>query len=252
MARKSKNRKSSNSRVRTKQEPELNALRRSLLASLSPHTALESIAAETVVACSLRCKVAAGLGAKSAAHFLGEQTPEAEGVTSSQAVSKVSQWYGASRESLRAGIRFLSRCKDDFETNARTRDDWKKDMDRGWGEELFADLKKWEPSNLVVFQLADQLVTHQQLHGGSLPGAAEGEPEVMPDPLLNKQMVSKLLSQEIRHLHSLALVSDQKVGVARGGFNGIAQGLASHDLKSVMHDLQRALEWFMRLRRYRL
>lgn len=145
MARKRKNRKSSNSRARTKQEAELNALRRSLFARLSPRTALESIAAETVVACALRCKVAAGLDAKSAAQFLGEQTPKAEGVTNSQAVSKVRQWYGASRESQRAAIRFLLHCSADFEANLRVRDEWKEDMDRGWGEDLFTDLKKFEP-----------------------------------------------------------------------------------------------------------
>src|SRR5579872_3279375 len=125
-------------------------------------------------------------------------------------------------------------------------------MDWGWGEDFFADLKKWEPAHLVAFQLADHLVKHQQLYGGSLPSTGEREPEVMPDPLLQKQMVSRLLSQEIRHLQAIALLTDQKVCVPRGRLNESSLGYSSADFKSAMNDMQRTVEWFMRLRRHHL
>jgi hypothetical protein len=246
------NRKNSNSGVGTKQEdPEFSALRKNLFAQLSPTTPLQHIAVETVLSCSWRCRLAIRLDAESAAQFVGE-LPKAEGETNFETDPTVSRWYGESREALRTGIRFLSRCKEDFESFARIRDDWKEHMDRGWGEDLFADLKKWEPANRDALLLADHLVRHQRRFGGSLPNTTEGEPEVMPDPLLQKQMVSKLLTQEIRHLHALALITDQKVGVARGRLNGSVMGFESHYLKSAMHDLQRSVEWLKRLRRHHL
>jgi len=241
--------KSSNSRVRTKQEAEFLALRRGLFAQLHPTTPLQRIAAEMVASCSWRCVLSIRLDAKSAAQLLGEQTPEAEGEAESETDPKVSQWYGASRESLRAATRFLGRLKADFEYCGRLRDDWRDDLIRCSGKDFFEDLKKWEPANLTALQLADQLVKHQSLFGGSLP--TEGQPALMPDPLLQKEMLSKLLSQEIRHLLALANIAVQRDG-APSGSNGNALGLVSNHVKPAMDALQRAVAWFMQLRRHRL
>jgi hypothetical protein len=253
MARKRKNnRRSSNYHIRTKQEAELNALRRNLFASLSPKTALESVAAEMVVACSLHCKVAAVLDAKSATLVLVEQTPEAEGVTNSQAVSRVSQWHSASPKSRRDAIRFLEQCSKDFGENLRVRDEWKEDMDRGWGEDLFADLKKFEPANTDALLLATHLVKHARLYRKPLPDTPGGECKVIPDPLLQKQMVSKLLNQEIRHLMELTQITNQRTDVALGGTNRNALGLVSNQVTPAMFALQGAVEWFKRVRRHNL
>jgi hypothetical protein len=244
--------KNSNSGVGTKPEEDFSALRRSLFAQLSPTTPLQRIAVGTVASWSWRCKLAADLDATSAARPPGEETPKADGETNSETNSKISQWYAADRESLRARITFLCRLKADFENCGRIRDDWKDDLTRCFGEDFFTDLKKWEPPNWDAALLAAHLVKHAETFGGPLPNTPEEEPIMISSPFQQKQMVSKLLSQETRHLRALMLMTDQKAGAARGGLNGSALGFESHDLESAIHNQQRAVQWFMRLRRHHL
>jgi hypothetical protein len=246
--------KTSDSGVGTQQEDaEFSALRKSLSAQLSPETPLQHVAFDNVVYCSWRCSLAIHLDAKSSAQCLGEQTPEGQGETGSKTDFKVSGWYGWDRDSLRAGIKFLSRCRDEFENCKRIRDEWKEDMDRGWGEEFFADLKNWEPANWTAVLLADHLQQHSARYRRPLPPIdTEAEPRVLSDPFQNKQMVSKLLNQEIRHLSALAVITNQKVAAGSGGAHGNPLGVSSHYFTFAMHDLHRAVEWFMRLRRRHL
>lgn len=75
---------------------------------------------------------------------------------------------------------------------------------------------------------------------------------MVPDPLLQKQMVSKILSQEIRHLEEIAQFTDQTADAEPGGGNRNALGLVSNHVTSAMDDLQRSVEWFKRLRRHNL
>ena len=165
----------------------------------------------------------------------------------------MNNWYGADGESLRAGIRFLSECRDDFGNNGRIREEFKADLARCSGEDFLSDLIKWEPGNWEAVVLADHLVKHAEQFRRPLPTiATEAAPEVLPDPFQGRPMVSKLLNQEIRHLSALALISDQKAGVGGGGFNGRALRFLSDNLKSAMDDLQRAVEWYRRLRRHNL
>jgi hypothetical protein len=245
------NRKKSNSDVGTKKEPEFNALRRVLFAQFSPRTPLQQTAVEAVAACSLRFMQATRFVANDAAQSFRERTPEAEGEANTDTSPKVTRWYGADRRSLREGIKFLSLCAQQFEASPTIREEWKEDMDRGWGEDLFAELKKWEPKNYEAVLLVGHLITHAQTFRRPLPNIPEGEVKVMPDPFLQKQMVCKLIRQEIRHLQALAQISDQRAD-APGGVNENAMSLAFSYLKSAMDDLQRAVEWFMRLRRHRL
>jgi hypothetical protein len=109
----------------------------------------------------------------------------------------MNNWYGADGESLRAGIRFLSECRDDFENNGRIREEFKADLARCSGEDFLSDLIKWEPGNWEAVVLADHLVKHAEQFRRPLPTiATEAAPEVLPDPFQGRHMVSKLLTRK--------------------------------------------------------
>jgi len=241
------NRKNSNTDIGTKRNiVESSALRRSLFAQFSPRTPLQQLAVEEVVFHSWRYELATRLDAKRATQVLEEQTPEGD-------IPKVSQWYGANLESMRAAAKFLSRVKDEFESCKRIRDEWKQDLIRCCGEDFLTTLMNWQPANWDAALLAAHLVRHAKTFRMPLPNIPEeGGPKEIPSPFLQVQMVSKILSQEISHIQALILMTDQRAGAARGGLNGRALRFESEDLESAKHGLQRAIEWFMSLRRHNL
>jgi hypothetical protein len=111
----------------------------------------------------------------------------------------------------------------------------------------------WQPANWDSALLAAHLVKHAEAFRMPLPNVPEeGGPKEIPSPFLQEQMVSKILSREISHIQTLILMTDQRAGAARAGLNGRALGFESEDLESATYGLQRAVEWFMRLRRHNL
>ena len=93
-----------------KDKPDFESLRENLLAQLEPSTALQGIAFEQIVSSCWRCKLAMRLEMHRLKTWFTPVVESEEADSDkigSQRGETALQWYGASKEDLRDGVRFL-------------------------------------------------------------------------------------------------------------------------------------------------
>jgi hypothetical protein len=119
-------------------------LRESLLLQLAPRSALQDIGFEQIVTCCWRCKLAIRLEMhRLKVHFTANDESTSN-KTAPQRDVRETQWYGASQESLRNGIRILKELRDDVSQNGPLRLERRKDeIIKAFGVGFYDALTEW-------------------------------------------------------------------------------------------------------------
>jgi hypothetical protein len=228
---------------RSQQEKrEVNALRERLFNELSPTTVLQQIAFDIVDHCQWRCRE---MMRSRTARSLSEQTKEERDGSTSDANPSMTRWYGADRQALRDGIRFLSQCKECFGANSKIPDQYRERLARYFGKDFLAALTQWTPPNRDAALLVHHLVEHSKTFGTPLPDLRKGECQAVLDPTQSQQMVTKLFDERIQHLRDLMQIFDLKVSAQGNSSNG----RVDDSFTAAMRDLQQAVGWFRWLKR---
>jgi hypothetical protein len=199
----------------TKNEgPELRALRLNLLRQLAPTTPLQHIGFEHVVTCCWRCKLALRLEARLLESLLAGQNCEALVESTDNENPTMRQWWGASPRSLQEGIRYLTQIQKDVDAYGKVRDDWKDGLVNGFGPEFFAELTRWTPMDHEAIMFANSVVAKEKMF--NWPTVAETGEKVVIDPQQGREMTSKLIRQERRHLEDIRRLSEDNSLLSSG------------------------------------
>ena len=124
-------------------------------------------------------------------------------------------WYGASRQSLRDGIRLLTHVKTDFEANHVFRDESKEAVAKAFGPDFVELLTKWRPTDYQTVLLARMLTyKHREYQTGLPVDLEEGAKKYIIDPEQGTEMFVKLLEERLMFLQELRRFLDQKWATA--------------------------------------
>jgi hypothetical protein len=227
---------------------EVQSLRRTLCAELSPTTTLQNIGFEEVVCCTWRLRLAVRLEMRRAARFLDGSEEQGAKPESPGGTPVMPNWYLSDRQELRDAIRFVEFVIGDFEENGVVREDWREPLDRAFGVGFHDLLTKWTPMNRTAVLMADFLIRHQENTGMKLPRFDTG---VVIDPAQGSQMVGKLLDRELQHLRHLSRSWAQRASQTIDVHDAVAD-FAPRYFTTASRDLHRAVEWFEHLKELNL
>jgi hypothetical protein len=216
------------------------ALRRDLTAQLAPKSELQKLAVDEILFCTWRCKLA-GRWEMRLLHSTAEDAPTAG--SNDQAL--MTGWYAATRQNIRAGVRFLFELREDVQTHGRVREFFKDRLVNAFGSDFYDQLTVWIPINVDAIYMADQLVNHAKNYNLPLP-ELETKPKVVVDLRERLQMALKLIAQEARHLEDLDRSFENRFATSRAG---PTTDFAPRFFSSASRDLHRAIEWFAHLKR---
>jgi hypothetical protein len=238
------------SRELTVSEPDkrdFEILRESLLVQLAPRSALQHIGFEQIVTCCWRCKLAIRLEMhRLKVHFTAnDESVSTE--TAPQRDVRETQWYGASRQDLKNGIRILQTLGDDVSQNGLLHaENWKDEIVKAFGVAFYDSLTEWKPMNVDAMYMAEHLQRHAETFKRPLP-ASERSPEgveVIADPKQKLQMLVKLIDLKAQHLQDLQQISSE----ASYTRDTAPSEFAPRYFASASRDLQRAVDWYLYLR----
>src|SRR5262249_352088 len=233
------------------QANELEQLREQLRTQFRPTTPLQELAFEEIVCCAWRCRMAIRLEMIRVIAFekTGDQA-EPELTSATGPALELQHWYGAGRQELRNGIRFLSRVRNGSVGLGRIPEDLHESFIKGFGPTFYELLVSWTPASLDAILLAHQTVEQAKLFGWSPFPEGERPKDVIQDPFQSQQMVLKLIDQELMHLEALARSFDQ-----RRNFTNAYQSVtefAPRYFTTATRDLHRAVDWYTHLKEQKL
>ena len=233
------------SRELTVSEPDkqdFETLRESLLLQLAPRSALQDIGFEQIVTCCWRCKLAIRLEMhRLKVHFTANDESTSN-ETAPQRDARETQWYGASRQDLKNGIRVLQTLRDDVSRNGLLhKESWKDDIIKAFGGGFYDALTEWKGMSVDAILLADHLVRHADTFKKPLPAFSK-PPEA--DPKQKLQMLVKLIDMKAQHLQDLQQISSEASHMRETAPNEFAPRYFA----SASRDLQRAVDWYLYLR----
>ncbi len=226
-------------------------LRESLRAQLEPSNALQEIGFEQIVTCCWRSKLAIRLEM----HRLKEHfAPDHESTSNESAPQpdvRQTQWYGASRQGLREGIRFLQQLREDVSQHGPLHvERWKDQIVKAFGVGFYDNLTEWKDMNVDAIYAAEFLQTRAEKFKETLPappGPREGV-KIIPDPKQKLQMLVKLIDLQAQHLSDLQQTNSEASHLRESAPNEFAPRYFA----TASRDLQRAVDWYLYLREHAL
>jgi hypothetical protein len=236
--------------VNPEEQPEFEALRKSLRDQFTPATTMQQLSFEEIVCLYWRCKLALRLEARAMGLALGAGPENGEKGDPQQGVT-LSQWVGTSNQNLRSGIRFLKALRADVAANGLIhleKDGPCKDsVVKGLGQPFYDSLVEWKEFNVPAIQLIQALDAHRRNFPSlSDPLNPSDQTTVVPDPKLKWDMVVKLIDLQVQHLHEL-LATNASRQLANAQADVCPRYFADASL-----DLRRAVEWYLYLRDMKL
>ena len=233
--------------------PEFDELRKILLTELQPETPLEHVAFSNVVYCCWRCsRLAPRLEARMLAPLLRESAEDVSVELPSNGNPIMHRWFGANRQALKEGQKFLIRLLEDVRSSGTVREEWKDPLIQGFGSDFFEELTKWKPLNYQAALLADYLSEHAKTFRHPLPKIDQIEnkasKEVILDPFQQKQMMEKLILQQIGFLGTIRALYDQKGVGPSEGQNTSPIEAASRYSTSTMRNMHCAIKFYRELK----
>jgi hypothetical protein len=235
--------------------PEFEVLRDSLLQQFAPATPLQQIAAEKIVCCSWRCKMALRIESRTVAlQVSSKKEPKVEAAGGGDTI-RMEQWYATDYRSLQEGLRFLRGLRADVADCGllllEQDGPLKESLIKGFGSNCYNRLIEWRGMSTTAILAAEHYAAMTETFG-KLPAMdlPQGDPEhpetpkVVPDPRLQWQMVVKLVEVEIEHLETLVRTRGQD-------FRETPQALAEFSPRyyaDASRDLHRAVDWFLKLK----
>jgi hypothetical protein len=234
-------------------KPEVDKLARGIRAQLQPITALQEIAVGNIIACCWRCKLAIRREMQKLRElfeFANNQEVESEGAVDP---SGPSQWYAAGRQDLKSAARWLDTVINNFDQDGTVREEWKKPMDAFFGADFYESLSKWTPMNSETVLMAKTLEMHATTYNLPIPAELrQSSPDrVTIDPNQGREMVTKLMKQELRHLTDLSRSWDLRESSASQARNATSADFGRYYTAAV-RDLQRAIESYVSLTKMNL
>jgi len=220
-------------------------LRESLLAELAPRTALQAVGFQQIVTCCWRCKLAIRLEMHRLNLQFTANNESTSDETAPQRDVRKTQWYGASRQSLRDGIRFLQELRDVIsESGALHLEERKNEIIKAFGVGFYDGLAEWKDMNITAMHLAEFLQKHEENFNLPLPASSkppEGV-ETLSDPKQKLQMLVKLVDLQAQHLSDL-----NRINLAASRETAPNE-FAPRYFGTASRDLQRAVDWYVYLR----
>jgi hypothetical protein len=242
------------------EKQELETIRRTMHPQLSPETVLQNLAFAQVLACIGRCKLALRMEMRRVSRMLDDGSAQQAQGNHAEGPAAQTEWYLSGKQELREGIRRLEALKEDFLNLGRIDEKWNVVLDRAFGPQLRELLTHWMPSDPTAVMLAHHLTMHARTFGGPLPcleqehgSSPDGgdTPKVILDPDQSKQMVIKLLEQEVCILSDLWKSSEQRASDSERAQNQ-AVDFAPRYFTTASRDLHRAVAWYMHLKKEKL
>jgi hypothetical protein len=238
------------SRELTVSEPDkrdFETLRESLRVQLAPCSALQDIGFEQIVTCCWRCKLAIRLEMhRLEVHFTANDKSTSN-ETAPQRDVRETQWYGASRQDLKNGIRILQTLRDDVSQNGLLhKESWKDDIIKAFGVGFYDALTEWKGMSVDAIYVAEHLVRHAETFKKPLPAFSK-PPEgvkIIADPKQKLQMLVKLIDMKAQYLQDLQQISSEASHMRETAPNEFAPRYFA----SASRDLQRAVDWYLYLR----
>jgi hypothetical protein len=229
-------------RLSDEQKIEFENLRIAIRRHLAPNTPLQELAYEEIVCCSWRCRSAIRLEVRGLKPYTESQDGEpSSGAESGRPV--MNRWYASSRQHLNQGVRFLEELKNTIKYHGTVPDDWREGIMKGFGADFLEALTKWTPIAYDNLLLANALQAKSKRFGMPLPKDLL-VPNVVADPQQGREMMFKLLDQQIQHLRDLS-------GTLDGGIRAVEASpvdFAPRYFTTASRDLHRAVEWFRNLK----
>jgi hypothetical protein len=161
-----------------------------------------------------------------------------------QDVRKI-QWYGANRQSLRNGIRFLQQLRADLSQNGPLHLEARRDeIMKFFGVGFYDGLAEWKDVNIDATRLAEHLTRHAKIFETPLPASSipPEEAPILADPGQKLQMLVKLVDLQTQHLSDL-----NRINLA-ASLETAPNEFAPRYFGTASRDLQRAVDWYLYLR----
>lgn len=231
--------------ISEKDRPEFETVRRLLFLELAPSTVLQTIAAEEIVACWWRAKLALRLEARRLESLSTKPEELSSDQTDSAPNANAVRWCGASREDLRAGLRLLQILRSDVAENGGLHlDDWKEVLVKNFGPDFYTTLEQWAPMSVDAIRLAQCIVAKEKRFNlePALEPPASGV-KIVVDESQKLQMLVKLVDLETQFLLALRVTSVQTAQNRE-----VLTDFFPRHFPSVSRDLERAVDWFLFLK----
>lgn len=236
-------------------------LRESLMVQLAPRSALQHIGFEQIVTCCWRCKLAIRLEMRRLEVHFTTNDESTSNETAPQRDVRETQWYGASRQDLKNGIRILQRLRDDVSQNGLLHaENWKDEIVKAFGIRFYDSLTEWKGMSVDAIHMAEQLARHAEtfemplpafskpLEGGPKPQEDVSEPpeevKIIADPKQKLQMLVKLIDMKAQYLLDLQHANSETSHMRETATNEFAPRYFA----TASHNLQRAVDWYLYLR----
>lgn len=226
------------------------SLQSSLARQFAPASSLQAVAFEQVVVACWRCKLAlrheaSSLDAQFGANAEPSPEPETPGAN-----AVMSGWYAAGRGSLRDGLRFLEALRAEVAENGllhiKSDGPWKESVLKGFGVEFYNELTQWEGLNAEAIRFAIAVDAHaRNFH---FPPVTTGGPEVVVDPKLQLEMITKLVDLQISHLRDL----HRARGTASAAAARLPVDYCPRFFAACSREFREAVEWFLYLKKRKL
>jgi hypothetical protein len=228
--------------------PDFEAIRGATVDQLAPKTPLQNLAAQRVVACAWIAKLALRAQSMCLQTLIAEKNdvaiPKAATPLPGTPISEL--WAGG-RADLRDRLRGLAWLREEITHNGTIHvDAWRADAVRLLGPEFLKTLMEWEPTvSEEVLKLAHHLDTHATKYHMPLPSELEPplEREVIKNPMLQREMMTKLIEIKSQSLHELLEFEQQSAPKGSGTAEFAARYAARAN-----RALEAAVRWFLFLR----
>ena len=241
--------------VGEEERPEFGALRDSLSQQFAPATPMQEIAFDKIVCCCWRCKLALRIESLAVAlqqSSTQELPVEAAGGGETMLLDAL---YGSDHRSLQNGLGFLRDLRAEVTHNGllHVAEDgpWKELILKGFGPGFYERLMEWKGMSIDSILLAESIVQKAEdfkinSSDFDIPPRDPKQPEtkVVPDPRLQLQMIEKLVDVEIEHLQALVRTRGQDF---RQTPRVLAE-LSPRYCVDASRDLERAVDWFLKLK----
>ncbi len=234
--------------------PEYQDMRDGILLHYVATTPLQQIAVEKIACCCWRCKLA--LRIESRAVALQQSSNKEPEVEAAGDTSRMDQWYGADYRSLQAGLRFLKDLRADVADcgllHLEQDPSLKESVIKGFGLGFYNRLTEWKGMSTSAILMTEMIIQKNQdfkadtIDFGS-PQTDPKHPETpkdVADSRLKWEMAVKIIDAEIEHLEML-------VRTRRQDFSEAPQTLVEFSPRyfaDASRDLERAVDWFLKLK----
>jgi len=234
--------------------PQFEKMRDSLSRQFTAATPLQEIAVNRIVCCCWRCKLALRLESRIlASQQNSDKEAEMEKAGGNEA-NRMEQWYATDYRSLQEGLRFLKNLRADVAQNGLLHlvqdGPLKESVIKSFGLAFYDRLIEWKGLSIDAILLASHLVEHtKRFKVGTVPDIKRRDPlqfetpRVVVDPQMQLQMAVKLVESEIEHLEILS-----RRGQDLSETPLVLAELSPRYFAAASRDLERAVDWFRKLR----